>query len=109
MMTAGTDRSESRAGLLGGFPARRVRVWCEHGESTFFVVEGNDGLANRNALDVVWVQHAQRHGCRCGPPAVGNPEAEQGHSPGGATQRAPTTVRITAGWKASPSSRSRRG
>ncbi len=64
-MTIAVGLADIRNGRLHGVDAQRVRLRCQHGESTYFLLPGRDRQANEAALDVVWVRHVSRHGCDC--------------------------------------------
>ncbi len=64
-MTIAIGLAEVQSGRLRGVDAQRVRLRCQHGVSTFFLLPGRDREANEAALDVVWVRHVGRHRCEC--------------------------------------------
>ncbi len=64
-MTIAIGLAEVQSGRLHGLDAQRVRLRCQHGESTVFLLPGRDRKANEAALDVVWFRHVGRHGCEC--------------------------------------------
>ena len=70
-MTIVTGHAEVRNGLLHGHETQRVRLRCEHGESTFFLLPGRTRAANEATLGYLWVRHIGRHGCGCERMAAG--------------------------------------
>ncbi len=64
-MTIAIGLAEVQSGRLHGLDAQRVRLRCQHGESTFFLLPGRDRAANEAAIDFVWVRHVGRYGCEC--------------------------------------------